>query len=139
MGLGASMQPTTAAAYQLLESSQVPRATAVLNTLRQIGASIGTALLAVVLQHESTAALPAGGGGGGGLLAPVPARERAAVSGPLATAFGHTFLLAVGLALLAIVPAIVLWRAECALKRAETSAAAARLARRPPDGLAAAD
>jgi EmrB/QacA subfamily drug resistance transporter len=138
IGLGASVQPTTAAAYQLLDSSQLPRATAALNTLRQVGASMGTALLAVVLQREAAAALPAAGGGGG-LLAPVPARERAEVSGPLATAFGHTFLLAVGMALLAMIPAVVLWRAERALKRAETPAPAPRLARRPPDGLATAD
>jgi hypothetical protein len=64
----------------------VPRATAALNTLRQIGASIGTTLLAVVLEHES--------------------------SGPVATAFGHTLMWAVALALLALVPAVALLRAE---------------------------
>ena len=57
LGLGATIQPTTAAAYAVLDSSQVPRATAALSTLRQIGASAGTALLAVVLQHESSVAL----------------------------------------------------------------------------------
>src|SRR4029077_14974362 len=35
LGLGASIQPSTAAAYAMLDSSQVPRATAALNTLRQ--------------------------------------------------------------------------------------------------------
>jgi predicted MFS family arabinose efflux permease len=122
MGLGASIQPTTAAAYQLLESSQIPRATAALNTLRQIGASIGTALLAVVLQHEASAAVPSSGGAGG-LLAPVPAAERAQVSGPLATAFGHTFLWAAAMAAVAIVPAIALWLAERAIRRADASRA----------------
>ena len=33
----------------------LPRATAALNTLRQVGGSLGTALLAVALQHESVA------------------------------------------------------------------------------------
>jgi EmrB/QacA subfamily drug resistance transporter len=108
LGLGASIQPTTAAAYALLDSSQVPRATAALNMLRQIGASIGTALLAVVLQHQS---------GAGGLLAPLPASQREQVSGPLATAFGHTFMWAVALALLAIIPAVALLRAERAQRR----------------------
>jgi EmrB/QacA subfamily drug resistance transporter len=138
MGLGASIQPTTAAAYQLLESSQIPRATAALNTLRQIGASIGTALLAVVLQREAAAAVPSARGAGG-LLGMLPPGERAQVSGPLATAFGHTFMWAVGMAVLAIVPAVALWRAERALKRAESPAAAAALPRRPADGLATAD
>jgi MFS family permease len=58
IGLGASIQPATAAAYATLTADAVPRATAALNTLRQIGGSIGTALLAVVLQHED-ALLPA--------------------------------------------------------------------------------
>jgi EmrB/QacA subfamily drug resistance transporter len=118
LGLGASIQPSTAAAYALLESSQVPRATAALNTLRQVGASIGTALLAVVLQHESKAALP--GGGAGGLLAPLPGSEREQISGPVATAFGHTFMWAVALALLAILPAVALLRAERAERRPST-------------------
>jgi hypothetical protein len=98
----------------------VPRATAALNTLRQIGGSIGTALLAVVLQHESTAALSPAGGGAGTLLAPLPADERAQISGPLATAFGHTFTWAAVIALLAIIPAVALLRAERASRRAST-------------------
>ena len=112
LGLGASIQPTTAAAYALLGSSQVPRATAALNALRQVGASIGTALLAVVLQHESKAALSSARGATGGLLAPLPASEREQISGPVATAFGHTFMWAVALALLAMFPAVALLRAE---------------------------
>ncbi len=112
LGLGASIQPTIAAAYALLDSSQVPRATAALNTLRQIGGSIGTALLAVVLQHESAAALPAAMAGTTGLLQPLSAAEREQVSGPVAAAFGHTFLWALVLALLAVIPAVVLLRAE---------------------------
>ncbi len=118
LGLGASIQPTTAAAYAMLDSSQVPRATAALNTLRQIGGSIGTALLAVVLQHESRTALPSAGGGAGGLLAPLPAGAREQISGPVATAFGDTFMWAVALPLLAILPAVALLRAERA-ERAE--------------------
>ena len=112
LGLGASIQPSAAAAYALIDSSQVPRATALLNTLRQIGASIGTALLAVVLQHESKAALPSARGASGGLLAPLSASEREQISGPVATAFGHTFMWSAALAILAIVPAVALLRAE---------------------------
>jgi MFS family permease len=115
LGLGASMQPATAAAYALLESSQVPRATAALNTLRQLGGSIGTALLAVVLEHEGAAALSSAGGGAG-LLAPLPPTTRAEVSGPVATAFGHTFLWSLVMTLLALVAAVVLLRAERAAR-----------------------
>jgi EmrB/QacA subfamily drug resistance transporter len=115
LGLGASIQPTTAAAYSALASSQVPRATAALNTLRQVGGSMGTALLAVILQHESAAALSSAGGTAGSLLAPLPAGERARIAAPVATAFAHTFMWAFVLALLAIVPAVALLRAERAL------------------------
>ena len=81
LGFGASIQPTSAAAYALLESAQVPRATAALNSVRQIGASIGTAFLAVVLQHEGAAALSAPGGR---LLDRLPEAQRARLSEPLA-------------------------------------------------------
>jgi EmrB/QacA subfamily drug resistance transporter len=117
LGLGASIQPVTASAYALLESGQVPRATAALNSVRQIGASIGTALLAVVLQHESAAALSGTGGSAQSLLAPLPEAERAQISGPVATAFGHTFMWAAAMALLAVLPAVVLLRAERAGRR----------------------
>ena len=121
LGLGASIQPTIASAYALLQSAQVPRATAALNTIRQLGGSIGTALLAVVLQHEAAAALPAAAGGSRGLLEPLSAAERAQVSGPVASAFGNTFMWALALALLAIIPAVVLLRSERVERRASTS------------------
>jgi MFS family permease len=117
LGLGASIQPATAAAYALLESAQIPRATAALNTLRQVGGSIGTALLAVILQHQSAAAVPSAGGRG--LLAPLPAGERAQISGPLATAFADTFRWALVMAVVAILPGLALLRAERAHRRAE--------------------
>jgi EmrB/QacA subfamily drug resistance transporter len=125
LGLGASIQPTTAAAYQVIDSLQVPRATAALNTLRQIGASIGTALLAVVLQHEAASVVPAGATAGG-LLAPLPPAERADVSGPLATAFGHTFMVAFAMALLAVLPAVALLLTERGIRRADAARAAER-------------
>jgi hypothetical protein len=124
LGLGASIQPTTAAAYQVLDSSQVPRATAALNGLRQVGASIGTALLAVVLQHESKAALSSAGRGAGQLLAPLPAGERAQIAGPVATAFAHTFMWALAMAVVAISPAVALLQAERAARRASASGSA---------------
>ncbi|MDQ1463344.1 MAG: hypothetical protein QOC73_285 [Actinomycetota bacterium] len=122
LGLGASIQPSIAAAYTGLESVQVPRASAVLNTLRQLGGSIGTALLAVVLQNEGAAALA--GSGGGDLLTPLPPSERASLSGPVATAFGSTFTWAVLMAVLTILPALALFRAQRSHTRLETSAKA---------------
>ena len=119
LGLGASIQPATAAAYALLDTSQVPRATAVLNTLRQVGGSIGTALMAVVLQHEGAAALSSARGAGG-LLAPLPAGERASLAAPVATAFANTFTWAAVMGFVAIAPAVALLLAERARRRAQT-------------------
>ena len=89
IGLGASIQPATAAAYATLTADAVPRATAALNTLRQIGGSIGTALLAVVLQHE-------------GGMTPSPG------------AFGRVFVWSAGLMALTLLPAIALSRDRAA-------------------------
>jgi EmrB/QacA subfamily drug resistance transporter len=102
MGFGASIQPAAAAAFATLSSSsQVPRATAALNSLRQIGGSIGTALLAVVLQHE-------------------------VATGPTATAFRHTFAWAFALTLLALGSAVMLVRAERAGGHETTRGTASR-------------
>jgi EmrB/QacA subfamily drug resistance transporter len=120
LGLGAAVQPSVAAAYQLLDSAQVPRATAALNTLRQIGGSIGTALLAVVLQHEATTALSPREATGG-LLTPLPNAERVRISGPVAHAFGHTFFWALLMALVTIAPAAVLIHAERTGRRRQAS------------------
>jgi hypothetical protein len=52
VGLSFAMMPAMAAAYATLERSQVPRATPMLNVLQRVGGSLGTAIVAVVLQHE---------------------------------------------------------------------------------------
>jgi EmrB/QacA subfamily drug resistance transporter len=87
LGIGFAMMPAMAAAYSRLAAGQVPRATSALNAIQRIGGSIGTALLAVVLQRQARAE-------------------------PAATAFAHTFAWALGLTSLALVPAAVLARAE---------------------------
>jgi EmrB/QacA subfamily drug resistance transporter len=105
VGLGAAMMPAMAAAYATLRPADVPRATSALNAIQRVGGSIGTALLAVVLQHELATALPSAGGSGIGAVAGAPP---AAAVAPLAGAFADTFWGALALCLLAIVPAAVL-------------------------------
>jgi MFS family permease len=94
MGLGAAMMPAISAAYAHLDSAQVPRATSAINALQRVGGSIGTALLAVVLQSETSTGVGAG------------------LAAPPASAFGHTFAWAAGLSLLAVIAAAVLARSE---------------------------
>jgi hypothetical protein len=102
--------PAMAAAFATLTSAEVPRATSALNALQRVGGSIGTALLAVVLDHQVNAALAAGGSGGP--LEQLAPGVRAHLAGSLADAFGHTFAWAFVISLIAVLPAVVLARAE---------------------------
>lgn len=116
LGTGATMMPAMSAAYQTLNHAQVPRATTALNILMRVGGSIGTALFAVVLQHQIRdnlgAATGGGGGGEGGLgaIGAIPDAVRDRVAPALADAFAHTFWWPVALLLVAIVPALLLPR-----------------------------
>jgi MFS family permease len=98
MGIGFAFMPAMAAAFAALERSELPHATPQLNVLQRVGGSIGTAVLAVVLQRALT--------GAHGLNA-------------AAGAYGTSFLFAAVLTGLAIVPCIVLLRAERAARRAK--------------------
>lgn len=109
LGLAGTMMPAMAAAYAAIDTSAVPRATSALNVIQRVGGSNGTAVLAVVLQHQITSQIPGSSGGIGGVR--VSAAQHARVVGPLRTAFGHTFWWAVGLTLVAIVPSLFLMRA----------------------------
>jgi EmrB/QacA subfamily drug resistance transporter len=107
LGLASSMMPSMAAAYAMLEKPAVPRATSALNVMRQVGGSIGTAILAVYLQGQITDAL---GGGGGGGIQQVPEPVRSANASGLADAFANTFALSIVMCALAIVPiALLAW------------------------------
>ena len=88
-GLGAVFVPAMTVAYRGLRREAIPRATSAVRIFQQIGASFGTAVLAVILQQQSTA--HAAGGSAG-----------------LAAAFGTTFWWTVGFTALAFVPALLM-------------------------------
>ena len=109
LGLGATIMPAMAVAYQSVSREAVSRATAALNMIQRIAASVGTALLAVVLQRALRAKLPDLDGG----LAAVGAiaqRRHAEVAPALADAFGTAFWVALGLIAVALIPALLLPR-----------------------------
>src|SRR3954447_15776921 len=106
IGMGATMMPSMAAAYATLGRADIPRATSALNVLQRVGGSIGTALLAVVLQHQIATQLGAAGGGQG-TLQRLPDSVRRRVAEPLSAAFAHTFWWAVALSVVAMVPTTV--------------------------------
>jgi EmrB/QacA subfamily drug resistance transporter len=113
LGIGGSMMPAMAAAYATLQREAIPRATSSLNALQRIGGSIGTAVLAVVLQGEIKDQLAAAQVGesapaASGTLERLPEDLRSRLAEPLASAFASTFWWAVGISVLALVPATVL-------------------------------
>jgi EmrB/QacA subfamily drug resistance transporter len=101
IGLGFSFMPAMTAAFATLERHELSHATPQLNVLNRVGGSIGTAILAVVLQRALTGA------------------HTASAS---ASAYGTAFWWSAGLTALAIVPCVVLTRAEHnARRRARSS------------------
>ena len=96
VGIGFAFMPAMAAAFAALDRSELSDATPQLNVLQRVGGSIGTAVLAVVLQ-------------------------RALVGGhsasDAASAYGTAFWVAAALTALAIVPCIILTRAARAARR----------------------
>jgi EmrB/QacA subfamily drug resistance transporter len=102
MGIGFAFMPAMAAAFASLDRSELADATPQLNVLQRVGGSIGTALLAVVLQRALTGVHSVAGA---------------------ASAYGTAFWASAGLTALAIVPCIILMRAERAARVAKGAAA----------------
>jgi EmrB/QacA subfamily drug resistance transporter len=102
MGIGFAFMPAMAAAFAALDRSELAHATPQLNVLQRVGGSIGTAVLAVVLQR---------------------ALVGAHTLNAAASAYGTAFLVSAGLSALAIVPCVILVRAERAARRAKGAAA----------------
>ena len=91
VGIGFSFMPAMTAAFASLRPDQLSDATPQLNVLQRIGGAIGTAVLAVVLQRASG-------------TAPSPAH--------LAGAFDTAYWWSLGIVAWALIPCVVLLRAE---------------------------
>lgn len=110
LGMGATMMPTFSGAMQTLRRTDVARASTTLNIVQQVGASIGTAVLSVLLANALTDRLPGGGGGIGASPSAekIPPAKLHRLLTLMSDAFGHTFWWAVGLVAVAFVVALVL-------------------------------
>jgi EmrB/QacA subfamily drug resistance transporter len=95
VGIGCAFMPAMTAAFASLHRSELSHATPQLNVLQRVGGSIGTAVLAVVLERA---------------LVGVHSLDGAA------SAFGEAFWWATGITALAVVPCILLVRAERAAR-----------------------
>jgi EmrB/QacA subfamily drug resistance transporter len=101
-GLGATITPAMAAAYQGLPATAMGQATAAISVVQRVAGALGSALLAVVLQQAATARLPGFHGGIGQAGALAAASPHAAAG--LAQAFGVSFAVALALCVLALIP-----------------------------------
>jgi MFS family permease len=96
VGIGFAFMPAMTAAFASLERSELSHATPQLNVLQRVGGSIGTAVLAVVLQRALVGVHSVSGAAG---------------------AYGTAFWWSAGLTALAIGPCIILVRAERKARR----------------------
>jgi MFS family permease len=108
-GLGATITPSMAAAFQAIERPAIGAATATIGTIQRIAGSLGTALLAITLQHAIAANLPGFHGSISGAAAVAAAKPGRALPA-LAQAFGTTFWVALALTAASLVPALALPR-----------------------------
>ena len=106
-GLGATITPSMAAAYEDLEQAEMPGATSAINVVQRVAGSLGTALLAVVLQRAIHANLT-GFHGGISQAAALARRDPDHAAPGIADAFGTTFWVAFALTAAALVPALLL-------------------------------
>jgi EmrB/QacA subfamily drug resistance transporter len=106
-GIGLAFMPAMSAAFASLKRSELSDATPQMNVLQRVGGSIGIAVLAVVLQRAL-------------IGAHTPAAQ--------ASAYGTAFAAAAVLTAVAIIPCIVLTRAEHTARRTK--------AQTPPEVLA---
>jgi predicted MFS family arabinose efflux permease len=91
IGVGLAIMPAMTAAFSVLSREQVNDASPQLTVLQRVGGSLGTAIIAVVLQGQIAGA-----------------HTQAA----LASGFGQTYWWVVAVTLLALVPTVVLMRIE---------------------------
>jgi EmrB/QacA subfamily drug resistance transporter len=102
MGIGFAFMPAMTAAFAALERSELADATPQLNVLQRVGGSLGTALLAVVLQRALVGTHTIAGA---------------------ASAYGTAFWASAALTAVAVVPAALLLRAERAARATRPDAA----------------
>jgi EmrB/QacA subfamily drug resistance transporter len=107
LGIGSTFMPVMAAAYQTLSPAETPRATSALNAIQRIAGAVGTAMLAIILQHAIAANLAGLHAGTQAITALTP-QQRTHATPALAEAFGATFWVALGLIALTLIPVLLL-------------------------------
>jgi EmrB/QacA subfamily drug resistance transporter len=110
VGIGLAFVPAMSAAFAAMRPDQLSDATPQLNVLQRVGGAIGVAVLAVVLQRGEA---------------------HAHTLAKLASAFDSAYWWSLGISLLALIPCLVLLRAENPRARLTPAAATAESAVEP--------
>jgi EmrB/QacA subfamily drug resistance transporter len=125
LGMGMAMMPIMSAALKTLKPNDVAKASTSLNILQQVAASIGTAMLSVLLTNAITdrvpppppgTPVPAPG-------TPVPDAVREQIAPFVADGFAATFVWALVFIAVALLPALLLPRGKAAAMGAAAAAA----------------
>jgi EmrB/QacA subfamily drug resistance transporter len=103
VGVGLAFMPAMTAAFSPLNHDQVNDASPQLNVIQRVGGSLGTAIIAVVLQTQLSH-LPGAG------------TRHGPSASAVAMAFAHTYRWVILMSILALIPATVLWRVERQLR-----------------------
>jgi predicted MFS family arabinose efflux permease len=103
VGVGLAIMPAMTAAFSVLSREQVNDASPQLTVLQRVGGSLGTAVIAVVLQGHI---------------------DHAHSQGGLASGFAHTYWWVLGVTLVALAPTLLLMRIERRAKRQEAASVA---------------
>jgi EmrB/QacA subfamily drug resistance transporter len=129
VGIGATMMPVIASSYSRLSHAAMSRATPTISAIQQVGGSLGSALLVLVLSRQITSqfedqGIPTGGGGGADQIRDIPPELHDRIAPLLATGFADAFWVAFALTALIFVPAIFLPRRRESADRASTEVSA---------------
>jgi EmrB/QacA subfamily drug resistance transporter len=109
IGMGFSMMPLFSGAMQTLRRANIANASTALNIMQQVSASVGTAVMSVILTNEIVERMnTALASNGGQPPAGTPEQQQSALAAVVAPAFGATFWWAVGLVAVAVAVAVVL-------------------------------
>jgi EmrB/QacA subfamily drug resistance transporter len=111
LGMGLAMMPTMTAAMQAVPPAAIARTSTAMNIIRQGGASVGTAIMSVLLasaisdEFRTVPGVKAGGGGFASLQH-LSGAAHAVIAKPLASAFASTFVWAIVLLAVGFIPAL---------------------------------
>jgi EmrB/QacA subfamily drug resistance transporter len=107
VGMGFSMMPLFSGAMQTLRRAAIARASTSLNIMQQVGASIGTAVMSVILSEALKDKLGDQAAGG---IGATPRELPLEVRDLMASAFTHTYWVALALIVPALLAALLLPR-----------------------------